>query len=106
MRHPMLAGVTLALGMALSACASIGGPGVSSYYDCGGDRMLKVDSLGDDAVQVQVNQDRPIVLRRTQSASGAQYSNAQYTFWDKGGQATWAVGRMVPMQCSRVAVPR
>lgn len=92
--------------LALGACSSIGGPGVSSYYDCGGDRMLKVDYLGDDAVQVQAGQDRPIVLRRTPSASGAQYGDARHSFWNKGSQATWTVGRMAPMQCSKVAVPR
>ena len=92
--------------MALSACATIGGPGSSTYYECGQGTRLKVDSLPGGAVQVQMNGDKPIVLPREKSASGAKYSNGQHVFWSKGDEASWTVGRMVPMQCRQVAVPR
>ena len=68
--------------------------------------MLKVDYLDDDAVQVQVNQENPIVLPRMESASGAKFGDARHSFWDKGSEATWTVGRMAPIQCTKVTVPR
>ncbi len=92
--------------LAAGACTSVGGPGVSSYYDCGDSVMLKVDYVGDDMVQVQVNSEKPIPLRRVVSASGAKFGGERHTFWDKGSEASWTVGRMVPMQCRKVAVPR
>ena len=35
--------------LALSACMSVGGPGVSTYYECERGTRLKVDFVGDRA---------------------------------------------------------
>ncbi|MET4131666.1 membrane-bound inhibitor of C-type lysozyme [Porphyrobacter sp. MBR-155] len=92
--------------IALAGCAPVGGPGVSSYYDCGDGIRLKVDSLSGDRVMVQMNNDKPVTLPADKSASGAKYMSATHQFWSKGDEATWTVGRMVPMTCRKVAVPR
>lgn len=99
----------LATGLLLAAgCTTdnIGGPGVSAYYDCGGGVRLKVDQLSGDHIQVQVGENEPLVLPAVKAASGARYMTPRHDFWDKGGEATWTVGRMVPMTCQKVAVPR
>lgn len=98
----ILAGAT----MLAAACAPVGGPGVSAYYDCGGDTRLKVDSLSGDRIMVQMNNDKPVTLPADKAASGAKYMSATHQFWSKGDEATWTVGRMMPMTCRKVAVPR
>jgi len=92
--------------IALGACAPVGGPGVSSYYDCGDGVRIKVDSLSGDRVMVQMNNDKPVTLPADTSASGAKYMSATHQFWSKGDEAMWTVGRMAPMTCRKVAVPR
>lgn len=97
-----------AAALALSACMTneIGGPGVSAYYDCGNGTRLKVDSLSGDRIQVKMNDDKPVVLPADTAASGAKYMSPTHQFWDKGGEAMWTVGRMVPMTCQKVVMPR
>lgn len=104
----MKIGIIAGLGGAalLAACAPVGGPGVSAYYDCGGGTRLKVDSLSGDRVMVQMNDNPPVTIPADKAASGAKYMSATHQFWDKGGEAMWTVGRMAPMTCQRVAVPR
>lgn len=101
----LLAAATL---LAISGCMTneVGGPGVSAYYDCGNGTRLKVDSLSGDRIQVQMNDNDPIILPAVKAASGAKYMTAQHEFWDKGGEASWTVGRMVPMTCQKVTMPR
>jgi membrane-bound inhibitor of C-type lysozyme len=93
-------------GLLAGACAPIGGPGVSAYYDCGGGTRLKVDMLTGDRVMVQMNDNAPVTLPADTSASGAKYMSATHQFWSKGDEAMWTVGRMAPMTCRKVAVPR
>lgn len=101
------AAMTVLCGAAmLAACAPVGGPGVSAYYDCGNGTRLKVDSLSDDMIQVQMNSDAPIRLPAVKAASGAKYMTARHSFWSRGDEAEWIVGRMAPMTCQKVAVPR
>lgn len=90
----------------LAACAPAGGPGVSAYYDCGGGTRLKVDNLPDDRIVVQMNDNAPVTLPAEKAASGAKYMSATHQFWSKGDEATWSVGRMAPMTCQKVTVPR
>jgi membrane-bound inhibitor of C-type lysozyme len=97
-----IAGAALLAG----ACAPVGGPGASAYYDCGGGTRLKVDTLTGDRVMVQMNDNAPVTLPADTSASGAKYMSATHQFWSKGDEAMWTVGRMAPMTCQRVAVPR
>ena len=104
MKTGVIAGIAAAA--ALAACAPVGGPGVSAYYDCGGGTRLKVDYIGNDRVLVQMNNDRPVTIPADKSASGAKYMSPTHQFWSKGDEATWTVGRMVPMTCQKVAVPR
>lgn len=105
-------GFVAAIGAAalLGGCApvgeQVGGPGVSSYYDCGNGTRLKVDTLSGDRVMVQMNDNAPLTLPAVPAASGAKYMTAMHQFWDKGGEAMWTVGRMAPMTCQKVAVPR
>lgn len=97
-----------AAALALAGCMTneAGGPGVSAYYDCGNGTRLKVDSLDGDRIQVQMNNDEPLILPAVKAASGAKYMTARHQFWDKGGEASWTVGRMMPMTCQKVTVPR
>lgn len=102
-------GIILVAGSALmlAGCMeSVGGPGVSAYYDCGGDTRLKVDNLSGDRIMVQMNDNAPVTLPAEKAASGAKYMSATHQFWSKGDEATWTVGRMAPMTCQKVAVPR
>ena len=98
--------MAIATAATLAACAPVGGPGVSAYYDCGGGTRLKVDPVKGDRVMVQMNDNRPVILVADKAASGARYMSATHQFWDKGGEAMWTVGRMTPMTCQKVALPR
>ena len=97
----------LAAAASLAGCASpeVGVPGVSAYYDCGNGTRLKVEDAG-DTVTVQMNDNPPVTLPAVASASGAKYMTARHEFWSKGDEAMWTVGRMAPMSCRQVAVPR
>ena len=97
---------TIAATTALAACAPVGGPGGSAYYDCSGGTRLKVDSLSGDRIMVQMNDDKPVTLPAEKTASGAKYMSPTHQFWSKGSEAMWTVGRMAPMTCKQVAVPR
>ncbi len=93
--------------IALAACnESVGGPGASTYYDCGGGTRLKVDYLSGDRVMVQMNDNAPVTIPADKSASGAKYMSPTHQFWSKGDEAMWTVGRMAPMTCKQVMVPR
>ena len=101
----------LAAGAALVMLAgcmtdTVGGPGASAYYECENGTRLKVDTLSGDRVQVQMNDNQPVILPAATSASGARYMSATHQFWSKGDEATWTVGKMMPMTCRKVAVPR
>ncbi|WP_181883630.1 MliC family protein [Sphingorhabdus pulchriflava] len=90
----------------LAGCESIGGPGVSEYYECNRGTKLKVDNIGQAAILVSVNGGRVMGLNRIESPSGNEYSSGTYSFSKNGGTVTWTVGRMAPESCSTVAVPR
>ncbi|MFN3864618.1 MAG: MliC family protein, partial [Erythrobacter sp.] len=63
-----------ALALALAGCnEQVGGPGASTYYDCGGGTRLKVDYLAGDRVMVKMNDNPPVTLPADKSASGAKY---------------------------------
>lgn len=99
--------VMLVGALALTGCMErVGGPGASSYYDCGNGTRLKVDYVDDGSVMVQMNDNAPVTIPADKAASGAKYMSATHQFWDKGGEAMWTVGRMMPMTCQKVAVPR
>jgi membrane-bound inhibitor of C-type lysozyme len=96
-----------AMALVLAGCnEEIGGPGASTYYDCGDGVRLKVDSVDIRSVTVQMNNDPPVTLPAVKAASGAKYMSATHEFWSKGEEATWTVGRMAPMTCKQVKVPR
>jgi membrane-bound inhibitor of C-type lysozyme len=40
-----------------------------------------------------------LALPRATSASGIKYETPQHTFWGKGPQATWTVGKKAPTTC-------
>jgi membrane-bound inhibitor of C-type lysozyme len=92
--------------LALAGCDTVGGPGVSSYYDCGNGTRLKVDYLSGDRVMVKMNDNPPVTIPADKSASGAKYMSPTHQFWSKGDEAMWTVGRMMPMTCKQVVVPR
>lgn len=98
---------TMAGALVLAGCNErVGGPGASAYYDCGGGTRLKVDTLEGDRVLVQMNDNPPVTIPADKAASGAKYMSPTHQFWSKGNEATWIVGRMAPMTCKQVAVPR
>lgn len=100
--------IMAALGaLALAGCNErMGGPGASTYYDCGSGTRLKVDNMSGDRIMVQMNDDPPVTLPAAKAASGAKYMSPTHQFWNKGDEAMWTVGRMMPMTCKKVAVPR
>jgi len=91
----------------LSACISVGGPGVSTYYECDRGTRLKVDFRGDRAL-VSVNGGRAEAMRSAPAASGAMYENrAGWRLHTKGNEATWNTAlRSAPESCRQVVVPR
>jgi hypothetical protein len=96
-----------AAALALSACASVGGPGVSTYYECDRGTRLKVDFVGDRAL-VAVNGARAVPMRQTPAASGVVYENRQgWRLHTKGNEAMWNTAlRSAPETCRQVVVPR
>ncbi len=107
MMHAMkIAGPAIAA-LLLSACMSVGGPGVSTYYECDRGTRLKVDFRGDRAL-VSVNGGRPEAMRSAPAASGAMYENrAGWRLHTKGNEATWNTAlRSAPESCRQVVVPR
>jgi len=93
--------------LSLSACMSVGGPGVSTYYECDRGTRLKVDFVGDGAL-VGVNGARAQLLRSAPAASGAMYENrAGWRLHTKGNEAMWNTAlRSSPETCRQVMVPR
>ena len=96
-----------AAALLLSACASVGVPGVSTYYECDRGTRLKVDFVGDRAL-VGVNGARAVAMRQTPAASGVIYENNQgWRLHTKGNEAMWnTAARSAPESCRQVAVPR
>lgn len=91
----------------LSACMSVGGLGVSTYYECDRGTRLKVDFMGDRAL-VSVNGGRAERMRSAPAASGAMYENrAGWRLHTKGNEAMWNTAlRSSPETCRQVMVPR
>ena len=91
----------------LSACMSVGGPGVSTYYECDRGTRLKVDFMGDRAL-VSVNGGRAEAMRSAPAASGAMYENrAGWRLHTRGNEAMWNTAlRSSPETCRQVTVPR
>lgn len=108
MKKSVILAASGAMLLPLGGCMTneVGGPGVSAYYDCSNGTRLKVDSLSSDRIQVQMNNDEPIILPAVKAASGAKYMTARHEFWSKGDEVMWTVGRMLPMTCQRIAVPQ
>ena len=99
--------IAMAVALALAGCnEDVGGVGTSTFYDCGNGTRLKVDFVDAESVMVQMNDDTPITIPAVKAASGAKYTDARHTFWSKGDQAEWIVGRMAPMTCNKVMLPR
>lgn len=97
------AGLAAAL---LGGCQTIGGPGVSAYYDCDRGVRLKVDRVG-NGVFVAVNDARPILLQPVAAAHEPTYEGAGGSLRVTGDTATWnGRTREAPYSCRKVAVPR
>ncbi len=107
MTHGMKIAAPAAAALLLSACTSVGGPGVSTYYERDRGTRLKVDFRGDRAL-VSVNGGRAEAMRSTPAASGAIYENrAGWRLHTKGNEAMWNTAlRSSPETCRQVAVPR
>ena len=96
-----------ALAATLGGCASVGGPGVSTYFECDRGTRLKVDYVSGGAL-VSVNGGRAQMLRETPAASGTVYENRKgWRLHSKGNEALWnSAARSAPESCRTVAVPR
>lgn len=105
--HRIKLAAPAAAALLLSACMSVGGPGVSTYYECDRGTRLKVDFMGDRAL-VSVNGGRAEAMRSAPAASGAMYENrAGWRLHTKGNEATWNTAlRSAPESCRQVVVPR
>ncbi|MBL9067956.1 MAG: MliC family protein [Sphingopyxis sp.] len=105
--HRIKLAAPAAAALLLSACMSVGGPGVSTYYECDRGTRLKVDFMGDRAL-FSVNGGRAEAMRSAPAASGAMYENrAGWRLHTKGNEATWNTAlRLAPESCRQVVVPR
>jgi hypothetical protein len=103
MRKMIAAGLAGAL---LSGCQTVGGPGVSDYYECDRGVRLKVDRAG-NGVLVAVNGAQPILLRPVAAAIQPTYEGTGGSLRITGDTATWSGRtREAPYTCRKVAVPR
>lgn len=93
--------------MILAACATSGTEpdALTTYYSCERDIELQVDYLEGDAVLVRAGDAEAIELPLVPSASGSKYMTPRHSFWAKGDEAMWTIGRMAPVSCSRVDAP-
>jgi len=86
MKQLMLMAGCLAL---LSGCSMLKQPAPQPemlHYQCG--TLPLTVTLDNSKEQVSFILDgKPLTLKQTISASGARYSNGQYTFWSKGNSA-------------------
>ena len=110
MRAPILAPILIAaIGAAtlLSGCASVGGPGSSTYFECDRGTRLKVD-YGPRGALVRINGGRSVTLRANPTNAGASYEGRSGERLSvMGNSATWNTAlRMAPETCRAVAVPR
>lgn len=104
MRNYILTAVSA---LCLVSCQSIGGPGVSSYFDCGDGTMLKV-TYSNGGATVQKDNGLPIFLRSVPSTGASTFENRTGIRLSVSGEtATWSERtRQAPLSCRRVAVPR
>lgn len=99
----VFAGLAAAL---LGGCQTVGGPGVSDYYDCDRGVRLKVDRVG-NGVFVAVGGAQAILLRPVAAAHEPTYEGAGGSLRITGDTATWTGRtREAPYSCRKVAVPR
>jgi hypothetical protein len=100
-------GLVSVAALALAGCASVGGPGTSTFYECDRGTRLKVDYRQGGAL-VSVNGGSAQLLRATPAASGSAYENrAGWRLHEKGGEALWnSSTRAAPENCRQVRVPR
>ena len=91
----------------LSGCASVGGPGSSTFFECDRGTRLQVDYTANGAL-VRINGGRGVMLRSTPTNGGASYEGrGGERLSVMGGTATWNTAtRMAPETCRTVAVPR
>ena len=93
--------------VALVGCQTIGGPGVSSYFDCGSGETIKVTYGKRGGAALQINNGRTILLKSVQGVGGTNFEGFGYRLSVMGDTATWSgLTREAPHQCRRVAVPR
>lgn len=91
---------------ALAGCQTVGGPGVSSYFDCRDGDMLKVTYTKHGAV-MQIGKGVPIHMRSVSAVGGSNFEGMGYSLRVVGDTATWSgKTREAPHMCRRVAVPR
>lgn len=91
---------------ALAGCAhDIGGPGVSTYFECERGTRLKVDYLSNGAF-VGIDGRKAIPLKQVPAVSGTAYESRQYQLQVQGGGARWIDSRLPAQSCSQVRVPR
>jgi membrane-bound inhibitor of C-type lysozyme len=98
--------LAVAVALLLAGCQSIGGPGVSHYYECDRGLRLKVDYFPDRAL-VSANGSRAMNLKQVPTASGAGYEGGGYRLMTKGSGAIWSgLTKEAPYRCDEVVVPR
>lgn len=90
----------------LAACETVGGPGVSTYYECDRGLRLKVDTAG-NARLVSVNGRRAVPMRPVAAAIEPTWEGGGNSLRISGDTATWTgQTREAPYTCRRVAVQR
>ncbi len=67
-------------------------------FACEGGIELRVAFAPDRAI-VRTSDGVIHTLPQAEAASGARYTNGTHELWTKGREATWTVGRMIPIQC-------
>lgn len=99
--------VIIVLIFALVACAPVGTPGGSSFYECSQGTRLRVDYRGRGAI-VRVNDGAVIALRSTPSTGGAVFEGRQGQRLERrGNEVVWNTAlRTAPETCRQIIIPR
>ena len=100
MRLPEISRFFFALVAALLACACTADRETSTgtHFICESGGDLRVTFAPGRAI-VRTPDGTVHSLPQAEAASGARYTNGTHEFWTKGRNATWTIGRMVPIRC-------
>ncbi len=64
-----------------------------------GTAFTAVYKVGDGEVELHFADGAVLKLPEAEAASGAKFADARHEFWSKGEEATYTLGRAMPVKC-------